>query len=64
MYTYYYILDDTYYEMTGEEKYKHNEPFYNLGNVYTENLRHRTSFDFNMTHASAFNLFIVKEILR
>ena len=64
MYTYYYVLDDTYYKMTGEEKYRHNEYFYDLGHVYTENLIEGNSFDFHMAYATPFKLFIVKEILR
>lgn len=64
MYTYYYILDDTYYRMAGKEEYKFTEHFYNLGDVYTENLNKGNSFDFLMNYATPFRLYVVKKIFR
>lgn len=65
MHTYYYILDDdTYYRITGKEEYKFTEHFYNLGQVYAENLNQGNSFDFLMTHAIPFRLYIVKKAFR
>lgn len=62
MYIYYYILGNIYYRMTGKEEYKFSEHFYNLGNVYTENLTQCNSFDFMMHYASPFRLYTVKKI--
>lgn len=64
MYTYYYILDDTYYKITGEQEYKCIEHFYNLGQVYAENLNKGNSFDFQMTHATPFRLYVTKEVFK
>ena len=64
MYTYYYILDDTYYKMSGEQEYKYTEHFYNLGQVYAENLSQGNSFDFRMTHATPSRLYITKEVFK
>ena len=61
MYIYYYILGNTYYRMTGKEEYKFSEYFYNLGNVYTENLTRGNSFDFMMHYAAPFKLYTVKK---
>lgn len=38
MHVYYYILDNTYYKMTGENAFKFHEYFYDLGKVYARNL--------------------------
>lgn len=64
MYTYYYILDDTYYKMTGEQEYTCIEHFYNLGQVRAENLNQGNSFDFQMTHATPFRLYVTKEVFK
>ena len=48
--------------MTGKEEYKFTEHFYNLGNVYTENLTQGNSFDFLMNYATPSKLYTVKKI--
>lgn len=64
MYTYYYILDDTFYKITGDEGYVFTGNFYNLGNVHSESLNQGNPFDFLMTHATPHRLYIVKEVFK
>lgn len=64
MHVYYYILDNTYYKMTGEQAFKFNdEHFYDLGKVYAENITYGSNtFDFQMTHATPLRLYVVKTV--
>lgn len=65
MHVYYYILDNTYYKMTGENAFKFHEYFYDLGKVYARNLTDGGNlFDFQMTHATPLKLFVVKEVFK
>lgn len=63
MHIYYYILGETYYKMTGEMAFTFRKYFYDLGKVHAENITDGGDvFDFQMTHATPFKLFIVKEV--